>query len=315
MQIEIAATLENTGGNVTEKTQELKNLLDAIHTLESQMAKVRERDEAREMLIAAQHTSSMMNDFRRQLSDIYLNPEKAFDYFAALSMSEGPNEAIARFTEDPEKPSTLKGWSLGPLYSSARSAIIKLSLPMAMKTGNSAFSNHIKAGGGAYGAEDLKLRIEKLSTRVEHLDQVAGANGDRISLELRVAEASRLVNQSELRRLSREHLKLIEDLNFKCRPLLIEAAAKKHKKKTSDAAVSAHQTQNAQEKSAIEDMREQAVDAEYAEEPMAQDINHAEPEILEDDVETDSETPETPETSESPETPETLDTKPVEYVN
>ncbi len=216
---------------VSQKTEEYQNLINTIQVLDSHLNKVRERDEARTMLQSSQHAQSMIADFRRQLSDIYREPELVFDFFAATALASGVETAVAKLTEDPEVACALKGWSIGPLHGSARTAILKLSLPMALKTGSSGFRNHIKAGGGAYSGDDMKARTERLKSRLEHLESVAGAAGDRITLELKVAESTKKVRNDELQKLSREHYKLVEDLVHKCKPLLVEQSSKDGEKK------------------------------------------------------------------------------------
>jgi len=213
----------NGGDNVTlQKSAEYGTLIEAIQTLDTHLNKVRERDQVKEQLLSAERAITLLADFKRQMADIYRDPERAYELFAATCVTAGVEEAIAKITNDPDAAGELKGWAIGPLNNSARTAILKLSLPMALKTGGAGLTNHLIAGGGAYGQADLNARVEKLKSRLEHLNDVAGVSGDRISLELKVAEAARKVPEQDLGQLSGLHLKMVEDLVHKCKPLLID---------------------------------------------------------------------------------------------
>ena len=207
---------------VSTKTPEFQELLQAMSVLDAHVSKAREYDDVRIQLEAAQQAQKLIPDFKRQLSDIFRDPNKVFDHFAATSLSVGPEEAVKVYQTEPEKISALKGWAMGPLNSGARSGILKLSLPIALKTGENAFKNHLKAGGGSYSSEELAQRIEGLRGKETYFSQKMGANGDRIQIELNVAKAAQHIPIEQRMTLSPANQETIERLLSKCKPLLVD---------------------------------------------------------------------------------------------
>ncbi len=209
---------------MTTDNPEAKEKIDSLQQLFLQLEDLRSHgktlDTLREHLDLTRRAEEYILGFRQRLADIFQDPEKAFQKFAQLAMNSGINAAAENISKDPDAYGSIKGWSFGPLNNPARSGILKLSLPAAVRTAIEGFTAHMQTGGGAYGRDDLKRKVESIKSKFEEAEQEHGSTGQRIELELQIAELAKGISFRDLAALPKEQYRVIEGLRDKYRNLI-----------------------------------------------------------------------------------------------
>jgi hypothetical protein len=199
------------------KIAELQKLFDRLEQLKVEF---REVDVIKAELDIARRAEEGVISFRTRLADIFAQPDPAFNRFAQLVMSKGLEVAAQDLSNNPDSYGDLKGWSIGPLANAARTAVLKLSLPAAVRTGMDGFTAHVKAGGGGYSREDLMGRTAQIRRRLSDAEERVGSSGRRIELELELAEKAKEISFRDLANLPPEKYRVVETLRDKYRNLI-----------------------------------------------------------------------------------------------
>jgi hypothetical protein len=203
-----------------EVKEKISNLLALFQKLEELRSNTKTLDTLRAHLDYCRRAEEYLHGFRIRLSDIFADPEPAFHKFAQLAIAKGADAAAEDLQKNPDDYGSIKGWSFGPLNNPARAGILKLSLPAAVKTGLEGFSCHMRTGGGNYAREDLKRKIDAAQQKMTETENVVGATGRRIELELQIAELAKEISFRDLATLPKDQYRMVENLRDKYRTLI-----------------------------------------------------------------------------------------------
>ncbi|TAH32406.1 MAG: hypothetical protein EYC62_09060 [Alphaproteobacteria bacterium] len=203
-----------------EAKDKINSLLQLFAQLEDLRSYGKTLDTLRSHLDMTRRAEEYILGFRQRLADIFQEPDKAFQKFASLAMSNGVDAAAENMSKDPDAYGTIKGWSFGPLNNPARSGILKLSLPGAVRTAIEGFTAHMQTGGGPYSREDLKRKVDSIKSKLDEAEKEHGSSGQRIELELQIAELAKEISFRDLAALPKEQYRIVETLRDKYRNLI-----------------------------------------------------------------------------------------------
>ncbi len=200
--------------------QKIAELLQLFETLEEYRGESKSLETLRGHLDAVRRAEESILNFRQRLADIFAEPIPAFQKFSRLVTERGIDAAALDLANNPDSYGALKGWSFGPLNNPARAGILKLSLPMAVRSAVDGFTAHMQTGGGGVDREDLARKVNAAQKKLGEMEQSIGSMGKRIELELKIAELAKEISFSDLANLPKEQYRLVESLRDKYRTLI-----------------------------------------------------------------------------------------------
>ncbi len=204
----------------TEAKDKVQELLQLFQQLEDLRGETKTLHTFQQHLDLTRRAEEYVMGFRQRLADIFQDPEAAFNKFGQLAISKGVDAAAESISKNPDDYGSIKGWSFGPLNNPARSGVMKLSLPAAVRTAIEGFNAHLQTGGGGYTREELKRKVDAARQKLDDATQSVGSSGRRIELELQIAELARGISFRDLAALPKEQYRVVEGLRDKYRNLI-----------------------------------------------------------------------------------------------
>lgn len=192
-------------------------LNELLQSLDLYLDQAKERDKLNDKFKKAESALNNLRSFRRQLSDIFRDPEKAFEVFAHIAIERDAQTAYEELIQDPDHFGKLKGWSLiGMIEDKQRHAILTLSLPIAARAGREGFAACKDLGGGDYDEATLEGRVQAYNAISKDVEKKGtSTNNKRMDLEYKIAEIACDMTLEEIGSLPDRSRKMVEYLKLK----------------------------------------------------------------------------------------------------